>query len=101
MIIRTDPMIFGNNKTINVCISAHNKIPYIDECAVTFLQNQSIEGIFSKENDIIRVGNNVTSTEPEGPVVIKTGKTTLSAKTTELNGVTEVKIGAELEITPQ
>lgn len=37
----------------------------------------------------------------EGPVVIKTGKTTLSAKTTELNGVTEVKIGAELEITPQ
>jgi len=99
--IDTVAVFSGNNKTINVCISAHNKIPYIDECAVTFLQNLSVEGIFSKENDIIRVGSNVTSTEPEGPVVIKTGKTTLSAKTTELNGVTEVKIGAELEIIPQ
>ncbi len=99
--IDTVAVFSGNIEPINVCISAHNKIPFIDESSVTFLQNQSLEGTLTKENDIIRVGSHVTSTEPEGPVIIKTGKTTLRAKTTELNGVTEVKLGAELEIVPQ
>lgn len=74
-------------------------MPFIDECTTEYLQNKEISESVIYENDAIYVGSHVTSTEPEGPVVIESGKTTLRANSATLNGVTEVKLGAELEIT--
>lgn len=91
----------GNIETISVCISSHNKIPYIDECPLTYIQNLEIGESACYENVEIRVGSNVTSTELEGPVIFESGTTTLRAKSVLLKGVTEVQQGAGLEIIPQ
>lgn len=99
--IDSTAMFWGDTEHINVCISAHNRIPYIEECPITHIQNTTISASTVYENDCILVGSHVTTTEPEGSVIIKSGKTTLRAKTIILNGETEVKLGAEFNIINQ
>ena len=48
--------------------------------------------------DHIKVGSNVTSLKPTGPVIISSGKTTLIGDTVQLEGETTIDLGAELEI---
>lgn len=45
-----------------------------------------------------KVGSNVTSLKPTGPVIISSGKTTLIGDTVQLEGETTIDLGAELEI---
>jgi hypothetical protein len=87
---------FSNN--IQVCISAHNKIPYVKEAGCHFIQNETITNTITYHADQIKVGSNVTSLKPTGPVIISGGKTTLVGDTVELDGETTIDLGSELEI---
>ena len=89
---------YPNVNNIQVCISAHNKIPYIKEAGNFYIQNETISGVTTYHADQIIVGSNVTTLKPTGSVIISSGKTTLIGDTVELNGETTVGSGAELEI---
>lgn len=89
---------YPNDNNIQVCISAHNKIPYIKEAGCHYIQNENISNSATYHADLIKVGSNVTSLSPTGPVIISSGKTTLIGDTVELNGETTIELGTELEI---
>ena len=89
---------YPNNNNVQVCISAHNKIPYIKEAGCLFIQNVTITNNSTYHADQIKVGSNVTPLIPTGPVIVTNGKTTLIGDTIELNGETTIELGAELEI---
>ena len=89
---------YPNVNNIQVCISAHNKIPYIKEAGNFYIQNETISGVTTYHADQIIVGSNVTTLKPTGSVIISSGKTTLIGDTVELNGETTIESGAELEI---
>lgn len=95
---------YGNNITypynenIRLCISAHNKIPYVKEMGCIYIQNETIADTRTYNAYQIKVGSNVTTQMPEGQVVITNGKTLLIGNSVELCGETTVELGAELEI---
>lgn len=91
-------IIYPHDNNIQVCISAHNKIPYIKEAGCRYIQDETISNTAIFHADQIKVGSNVTSLMPTGPVIITGGKTTLVGDTVELDGGTTIELGAELEI---
>ena len=88
---------YGNQECVIVCISGHNKIPYIDE-GIIYIQNKTINENVTYKANIIKVGSNVTPQQTSGPVVINNGKTVLKGNTVEIHGDMIVPLGAELEI---
>lgn len=92
---------YPNDNNIQVCVSAHNKIPYVKEAGSLYIQNETISETSTYHADQIKVGSNVTSLKPTGPVIITCGKTTLIGETVELNGETTINLGASLEIKNQ
>lgn len=87
-----------DNRKIIVCISAHNKIPYIDD-GTLYIQNQTFTSNSHHENDTIKVGNNVTSTLPQGDVNFMQGTHLMRGNSIELYPGTSVSVGTTLEIT--
>ena len=69
--------------------------------AIFYIQNETISETSTYHADQIKVGSNVTSLKPTGPVIITGGKTTLIGETVELNGETTINLGASLEIKNQ
>lgn len=92
---------YPHNNNIQVCISAHNKIPYIKEAGCQHIQNETISSTAIYHADEIKVGSNVTPLMPTGPVIFTSGKTTLIGDSVELHGETTVNLGASLEINAQ
>lgn len=84
------------SENIVICISAPNKIPFIDD--VVYLQNETICQNREYRAKTIKVGKEVTSSEPIGELTILSGKTILKAKSTELSSGTKIELGGELEI---
>ncbi|MBR6187385.1 MAG: hypothetical protein IKQ59_00230 [Prevotella sp.] len=82
---------------VTVCISAHNKIPYIDEGPL-YIQNQSFSMDSYHEANTIRVGNHVITTQTQGDVNFIQGNHQLVGKEIELHPGTSVSVGATLEI---
>ena len=91
----------ANDNNIQACISAHNKIPYIKEAGCRYIQDKTISSTEIYHADEIKVGSNVTSLMPTGPVIFMSGKTTLIGDSVELHGETTVNLGASLEINGQ
>lgn len=87
----------GNPEEVTVCISGHNKRPYIDE-GTLYIQNQNIYGDSSFGAKNIRIGSNVTSTIPSGPVSITSGTSSFIGRTIEIHGETSIEIGANVLI---
>lgn len=90
-----------NPQDITVCISGHNKIPYIQEgqsITTTFIQNETIIGPKSYTGSVIKVGSEVTTTKPYGPVIVKSGEVRLTADKIEINPNTTVTNQAEFKI---
>lgn len=81
-----------------VCVSAHNKIPYIQEPDVKYIQNTELTGTVDEKHDVIRVGNNVTSSIPVGDVTTSNADITLRAKKTVLDKGTYISVGTKLRI---
>lgn len=95
---------YGSNITypdgdnLQVCITAHNKIPYIRESGCIFIQNEVISDTRTYHSDQIKIGSNVTSIKPSGPVHFTNGKTKITADEVELTEETIIEPGAVLEI---
>ena len=86
--------------SLQICISAHNKIPYIAEYAngTLYIQNDTISTNRTYIGTNIKVGANVTSSKPAGEVRFANGKTIMQGNLIELQGGTTILQGAELEI---
>lgn len=99
---------FGTNATyitshpanVTVCISAHNKIPFINEgdSDVIYIQNETVVGPADYDADWIMVGSNVTSQKPQGTVIFNGGVVNLKANEILIDCGTEVKKGTILNI---
>jgi len=83
---------------IRICLSAPNKIPYIQDGDTVCIQNETIAESTTYQANVIKVGRNVTSLKPVGDVYITNGQTTLIGNSIELNAGTTVSQGASLEI---
>ena len=88
----------GISDAVSVCVSAHNKIPFIDERSLIYLQNETLAGNNEIEADVVIAGEHVTDKKDYGIVHVVSGKTTIQAETVELHGGTSVDLGAEIEI---
>ena len=64
---------------VDVCVSAHNKIPYINKNTTTYIQNQTLNGPLNITGDKVIIGSSVTSSKPEGPVIFNSGEITITA----------------------
>lgn len=84
----------------SVCVSAHDKIPYIENADVLFIQNVTTTGSNSYNADYIKVGTNVTNEIPPGDVTLGGSQVTLTGKRVILNGSTTVPLGTQLTINP-
>lgn len=85
---------------IRVCISSHNRIPYICDVDpyVVYIQNENVLGPANYSAENIKIGTNVTNTKPQGPVVFESGNISLKAKRNLLEGTTTVNKGTRLTL---
>lgn len=95
---------WGTNASYNagpenvvVCISAHNKIPYIDRPTNVYIQNDTITDGRVYQAPNIEVGAQVTTNKPYGDVNIS-GNVSLSGQQVILESGTNVNLGGELKI---
>ena len=99
---------FGTNATyitshpanVTVCISAHNKIPFINEGEpdIIYIQNETVIGPAVYDADCIMVGSNVTSKKTQGNVIFNGGVVDLKANRIVIDSGTEVKKGTTLNV---
>ena len=82
-----------------VCISAHNMIPLVVEAEnEMFIQNQTLTDGGYYEAKTIKVGNHVTTTEPQGDVTFSHGSYHLAGKRVELHPGTKISVGTTMRI---
>ena len=91
---------YGLDYECTVCITKPGFIPYVASFGDdTYLQNENIrhnQDVFSERTYI---GRNVTTSRPQGPVTLESGKLTIrSSQSTTIKNNFEVKKGAELDI---
>ncbi|MDE6638197.1 MAG: hypothetical protein K2K32_08190, partial [Muribaculaceae bacterium] len=68
-------------QNISICISGHNKIPYIqlgEQPETVYIQNENIYGPRSYSSDIVKIGSNVTDEKTEGQVIFNSGSITIN-----------------------
>jgi hypothetical protein len=82
---------------ISVCISAHNKIPYID-AGTLYIQNATLTNNTYYEAKTIKVGKNVTTTQAQGDVNFSQGSYKLIGDQVELHPGTTISLGTTVEI---
>ena len=96
----------GNSVTVStsnpretiVCVSAHNRIPFIQRPDVLYIQNTNIMGTLDETHDIIKVGNHVTTTIDSGDVTTSNADITLRANEVVLDSGTYISVGTKLRI---
>ncbi len=92
---------FGNNATyqtqtpqnVTVCISDHNKRPYISygtAPTTVFIQNETITGPKTYTGSVIKIGSNVTDSKAKGPVMFNGGTITLNGSEIQVNPQTTI-----------
>lgn len=85
-----------------VCISAHNKIPFIveniDDESTLYIQNQTLTDGGYYDARTIKVGENVTPTQQQGDVNFSLGNYHLVGKQVELHPGTRISVGATMKI---
>jgi hypothetical protein len=88
---------YPDSPDISVCVSAHNKIPYIDGGNI-YIQNRTLTSNEYFESSNIFVGNHVTSNSPYGNVTFQSGNYQLRGNRVELNAGTTISTGATVVI---
>lgn len=87
-----------------ICVTKRGFVPkLLTVTNTTYIQNQTFTGTNLLTNvGNLYAGSNVTSTKPQGPVIIQSGTTTIDNPTSvTLSAGFEVKIGAVFQITTQ
>lgn len=98
----------GNSATVTtpnpglttVCVSGHNRIPFIQEPGVLYIQNTNITGTLNETRDVIKVGNHVTPTIPSGNVTTSAANITLNGREVLLDRGTSISAGSTLHVNP-
>ena len=90
-------IITSNPEEDIICISAHNRIPYIQTPDVMYIQNTNITGTLDESHDIIKVGNHVTTTKAAGDVTTSNAEITLRARKVLLEDGTYISKGSSLK----
>lgn len=99
----------GNSATVTtlnpsetiVCVSAHNRIPFIQKQDVMYIQNTNIVGNLNETHDVVKVGNHVNPAITTGDVTTSGANITLKAKEVLLDSGTYISVGSTLKtITP-
>ena len=90
----------GVDEDCYLCISKPGYIPYLARVGTNvYLQNESIFRNLPIFSTNTYAGRNITSSKPQGPVVIESGKVTNTSQGSfTIQNNLEVKIGASLEI---
>ena len=90
---------------VDVCISAHNKIPYVEEGEIMsytkYIQNETVNGPKAYYANIIEAGSSVTNSKPTGPVVFSGGNIILKGSEITLEGETTITTGTVFELRKQ
>ena len=84
-----------------ICISAHNRIPFIQIPDVMYIQNTNITGILDETHDIIKVGNHVTTAIEAGDVTTSNAEITLRARKVVLDNGTYISVGSSFKAVNQ
>ena len=84
------------NETI-ICVSAHNRRPFIQVPNVSYIQNKNITGTLEVINDTIKIGSHVTSTMVPGNVTTSNANIVLRAKKVILDSGTYISKGSSLK----
>jgi len=96
----------GNSVTVStpnpretiVCVSSHNRIPFIQRPDVLYIQNTNITGTLDENHDMIKVGNHVTTTIDTGDVTTSNADITLRANGVVLDSGTYISVGSKIRI---
>lgn len=80
-----------------VCISGHNRIPFIQNPDVLYIQNTNITGTVDESHDVIKVGNHVTTSMATGDVTTSNANITLRANEILLDSGTHISVGSTLK----
>ena len=88
----------GDPRHVRVCVSGHNKIPFIGYpvCPDTYyIQNEIVQGSKHYKSDVIRAGSQVTDDKPSGEVVFDGGEIKVSGHRLILDRGTTIKPGTK------
>ena len=94
----------GDPRHVRVCVSGHNKIPFIGHpvCPDTYyIQNEIVQGSKHYKSDVIRAGSQVTDDKPSGEVVFDGGEIKVSGHRLILDRGTTIKPGTKFEVQPK
>lgn len=94
----------GDPRHVRVCVSGHNKIPFIGYpvCPDTYyIQNEIVQGSKHYKSDVIRAGSQVTDDKPSGEVVFDGGEIKVSGHRLILDRGTTIKPGTKFEVQPK
>ena len=94
----------GDPRHVRVCVSGHNKIPFIGYpvCPDTYyIQNEIVQGSKHYKSDVIRAGSQVTDDKPSGEVVFDGGEIKVSGHRLILDRGTTIKPGTKFEVQPR
>lgn len=83
--------------SVIVCVSAHNKIPYIHYDKL-YIQNETISSDRYYNATSVEVGTNVTTSKPQGDVIFNSGNTAINAKSVRIKPNTTINKGSIFEI---
>lgn len=95
---RSSEITISNPYEAIVCVSAHNKIPFIQYPDLMYIQNTNITGYIEETHDVIKIGNHVTTTIETGDVTTTDANITLRAGKVLLDSGTNISIGSKLKI---
>lgn len=87
-----------NPYKVYVCVSAHNRIPFIKNPDIKYIQNTNITGTMDETHDLIMVGNHVTNTVEAGDVTTSNADITLKAEKVVFDGGTHISEGTVLKV---
>lgn len=94
----------GDPRHVRVCVSGHNKIPFIGYpvCPdMYYIQNEIVQGSKHYKSDVIRAGSQVTDDKPSGEVVFDGGEIKVSGHRLILDRGTTIKPGTKFEVQPK
>lgn len=89
---------------VSVSVSAHNRIPYINEgtpVTSVYIQNETVVGPKTYTASSIKVGSSVTTSKTSGPVTFKSGTINLNADTITIDSDTTINSETEFKMSNQ
>ena len=91
--------IITSNMNMIVSVKNHNKIPYVDDPSdCLYIQNESISGNHDYNYPYVKIGSHVTDEDTPGRVVFNNGHIRIHARSVEIQGETDIKLGTQFEI---